>query len=85
MDKFGWWTELTHGGLLISTPVLQEMFTEIKVSPDNWQYRRLRDHYNSFRSKEASHTSGTHPVHDWLTNLFEDFLGYDPFRWLKGA
>ena len=84
MSNFNWWNELTHGGILISTPVLNELFTEKKVEDNYWKYKRLRDHYNTYHSKKSSKTTGTHPVHQWITNVFEDFLGHDPNAWLKG-
>lgn len=84
MDKFSWWQELTHGGLFISSPVLTEIFTDTTVDTNDWKYRRLRDHYNSFRAKEEHYTSGTHPVHSWITHILQDFLGHNPDKWLKG-
>jgi len=53
MDKFQWWTELTHGGIFISNPVLNESFEERQVETWHWKYKRLRDNYNSFLSKES--------------------------------
>ena len=84
MDKFQWWTELTHGGIFISNPVLNESFEERQVETWHWKYKRLRDNYNSFLSKESVYRRGSHPVHAWITNLFEDFLGHDSNHWLKG-
>jgi len=84
VDKFQWWTELTHGGIFISNPVLNESFEERQVETWHWKYKRLRDHYNSFLSKESVYRRGLHPVHAWITNLFEDFLGHDSSQWLKG-
>jgi len=84
MDKFQWWTELTHGGIFISNPVLNESFEEKQVETWHWKYKRLRDHYNTFLSKESTYRAGSHPVHTWITNLFEDFLGHDSNHWLKG-
>lgn len=85
MEQFSWWTELTHSGILISVPVLTEVFSEATVNSEDWRYRRLRDHYNIFCSKEATHSKDTHPMHDWITHIFEDFLGHDETRWLKGS
>ena len=84
MDKFQWWTELTHGGIFISNPVLNESFEERQVETWHWKYKRLRDNYNSFLSKESIYRRGSHPVHAWITHLFEDFLGHDSNHWLKG-
>lgn len=84
MDKFQWWTELTHGGIFISNPVLNESFEEKQIETWHWKYKRLRDNYNSFLSKESVYKRGSHPVHAWITHLFEDFLGHDSNHWLKG-
>jgi len=84
MDKFQWWTELTHGGIFISNPVLNESFEERQLETWHWKYKRLRDNYNSFLSKESVYRRGSHPVHTWITHLFEDFLGHDSNHWLKG-
>lgn len=84
MEKFSWWTELTHSGILISAPVLTEVFSEATVDTEGWRYRRLRDHYNTFCSKETQHSKDTNPMHDWISHIFEDFLGHNEIRWLKG-
>lgn len=85
MEPFSWWTELTHHGILISTPVLKEIFKEIKINNEDWRYKRLRDYYNSFLVKEEKHKSGTHPIYEWISYLFEEFLGHNRSRWLKGS
>ena len=84
MSDFNWWTELTHGGIFISNPVLHETFDEKQVEPWHWRYKRFRDHYNAYLSKLDTYRTGSHPVHKWLTDIFEDFLGYESQYWLKG-
>jgi hypothetical protein len=84
MDTFSWWTELTHHGILISAPVLKEKFEEIKINSDDWKYKRLRDHYNNFLTREDKHKSGTHPIYEWIDYLFEKFLEFDSNRLIKG-
>ncbi len=84
MAKFQWWTELTHSGIFISSPVLNEYFKERHVETWHWKYKRLRDNYNLFLSEESVYRSGHHPIHAWITNLFEEFLGHDSNHWLKG-
>jgi len=84
MTDFNWWTELTHGGIFISNPVLHESFDEKFVESWHWRYKRLRDHYNTYYSKLESYRTGTHPIHSWITNIFEDFLGHESKHWLKG-
>jgi len=85
MNNFNWWTELTHGGIFISNPVLHEVFDETTVEPWNWKYKRLRDHYNTYLSKVEFYRAGSHPVHAWITDIFEDFLGHNSKNWLKGS
>jgi len=85
MEPFSWWTELTHHGILISAPVLKEKFKEIEINNEDWRYKRLRDHYNTFLVKEEKHKSGTHPIYEWINYLFEEFLGHDKNQWLKGS
>lgn len=87
--KHAWWSELRHGGLLISPAVLDEYFPEEPLAPSPFAYNRLRDRYNSFAAWLLKHTDLAHgevqSLHTWLDNVLEDFLGHDKARWLKGS
>lgn len=48
-DRHAWWSELRHGGVLISPAVLSEQFPQV-AQPGAYSYYRLRDRYNSFAS-----------------------------------
>lgn len=87
-DKHAWWSELKHGGVLISPAVLSEQFPHV-AQPGAYSYYRLRDRYNSFASwweKQTNVAQGdAAPLHAWLDAVLEEFLGHGKALWLKGS
>ena len=87
-DRHAWWSELRHGGVLISPAVLSEQFPQV-AQPGAYSYYRLRDRYNSFASwweKQTNVAQGdAAPLHAWLDAVLEEFLGHGRAVWLKGS
>lgn len=86
-DKHSWWSELRHGGMLISPAVLKEIFPDGYVQPANWKYRILREKYLKFEkwwNDENRSKTQLAPLHSWLDSVFEDFLETNTNQWLKG-
>ncbi|MFW6118830.1 MAG: Eco57I restriction-modification methylase domain-containing protein [Planctomycetota bacterium] len=83
-----WWTELRQNGMLIAPALLDEVFPDGPESSDPHSYRRLRDHYNSFRAwldgHEGELPSSAQPLHTWLDRVLQEFLGHQAERWDKG-
>lgn len=86
-DRHSWWTELRHGGMLISPAVLKEIFPDGYQQPDIWKYRALRDKYLKFEkwwNDEKRSQTQLANVHSWLDSVFENFLETNSNQWLKG-
>ncbi|MDQ0257512.1 hypothetical protein J2S74_004970 [Evansella vedderi] len=87
-DPFKWWSELKHGGMLISPPVLEEYFpNESNITPST--YRVLRDNYTTFLSwfeqTQDLAKGETYRIHRWLDVVLEKLLGHNEQLWLKGT
>jgi len=85
-DKHSWWTELRHGGMLISPAVLREIFPVGYEQPNTWKYRVLRDKYLKFEkwwNDENRSQTQLAPLHSWLNSVFEDFLELNENQWIK--
>lgn len=86
-ENHSWWTELNHGGILISPALLTEQFPET-ASLFPWKYNRLPGRYNSFEtwwsSQGASGQRDGAPLHRWLDAVLDDFLGHESRLWQKG-
>lgn len=86
-DKNSWWSELRHGGMLISPAVLKEIFPDGYVQPSNWKYRILREKYLKFEkwwNDDNRSKTQLAPLHSWLDSVLEDFLETNTNQWLKG-
>lgn len=88
-QSHAWWSELRHGGLLISPVVLNEHFPLGVQPPAPYAYRKLRDKFTAFDlwwSNQSNIGRGDiSPLHGWLDNVLEDFLEYDRDKWQKGS
>ncbi|MFA4906919.1 MAG: hypothetical protein WC602_01480 [archaeon] len=85
-EKFKWWSDLQHGGMLISPAVLEEFFGDCTVSPSNWEYLSLREHFLSFdlsRKRASDRLVPPESIYQWLDYVFVKFLKYPEANWLK--
>lgn len=85
-----WWSELRHGGVLISPVVLadKDIGFEQPVSPPWYAYDRLRSRYLTFKTwldKHGENAADAAPLHAWLDAVLDDFLTHPSARWQKGA
>ncbi len=82
-----WWTDLRHGGMIISPAVLDETFPSGADSVNGRPYQKLRDAWNRFEawlSSPHSDSGGAAPLYRWLDAVLEDYLGHPADRWQKG-
>jgi hypothetical protein len=86
-DSNAWWSELSHGGMLLSPAVLKEFLPEgpAGIDPNSDSYQRLRDAYASFASWSASEISDREyeGLYRWIDAVFERFLDYPSMCWQK--
>ncbi|MBU1098118.1 MAG: hypothetical protein KKB34_16660 [Bacteroidetes bacterium] len=86
-DKFSWWSELRHGGMIISPAVLKEIFHKGYLEPSRYDYQYLRDNYIKFErwwdNPERSQTK-LDKLHNWLDIVLERFLKLNSLQWRKG-
>lgn len=85
--KNQWWTELRHGGLLLSPAILEEMFPN---GPDKIEGKRIEKLYDAYIkyitnvekfSKDSSKLSDS--LYRWLDAIFDDFLDVPDSSWIK--
>ncbi len=71
-----WWTTLKHDGVLLSPPVLEDIFPNGPPEVSENQVEKLRRKYKIFKNNPDR-------LRDWLDTIFEDFLGHPQNRWEK--
>ncbi|MBU4501156.1 MAG: hypothetical protein KKA79_01075 [Nanoarchaeota archaeon] len=85
-DPNFWWSELNHGGMLLSPAILKEFLPDGPPQIDIDSYKELRDAYTAFESwserkeEEASDNVG---LYRWLDAVFDQFLDYPSMLWQK--
>lgn len=86
-DPNAWWSELTHGGMLISPALLKEFLPEGPkvIDSHSAEYQRLRDAYAVFLSwsQSAASESSNDGLYRWLDAIFDRFLDYPAMMWQK--
>ncbi len=86
-DPNAWWSELTHGGMLISPALLKEFLPEGPrvIDSHSAEYQRLRDAYAVFLSwsQSAASESSNDGLYRWLDAIFDRFLDYPVMMWQK--
>lgn len=87
-QRFAWYGNLRHQGLLISPAVLMESFSSGGRVPSSYEYERLRDRFNRFLAqiKGAEDDGGPLPmaaIRTWVDALMVETLGHSPDRWWK--
>lgn len=86
-DRYSWWLELRHGGMLISPALLQEFFPMGFVQPDSYSLKYLREKYTKFDAwfqSDKRVETNLKPVYDWCDYVLENFLKINTGLWLKG-
>ena len=84
-EKHGWWSQLRHSGLLISPVMLEEVFPEGLVIPNDFARQYLRENYNRFAALTADNSGQSNtlePVLNLLDYIFNNFLKIEG-KWLK--
>lgn len=79
LDRYGWWTSLNHGGLLVSPSKLAEFFPAELPPLDPSLADRLR------RDLTRLHEGGDGTQTKFLDTVLEDVLGLHASRWIKGS
>lgn len=86
-DNVKWWSELKHGGMLIS-PVLVEQYFENIDKLSNYKYNQLRDKYISFESIRSSKKDiakiDTEVINKWVDYVIQVILEHNPDNIAKG-
>lgn len=70
-----WWTTLKHEGVLLSPPVLEDVFPDGPPVIREQEIDTLRRDYRDFRNDPDE-------LRDWLDTVFEDLMGHTS-RWEK--
>jgi len=84
-NKFSWWLELQHSGMLISPAILEEYFPAGYHECTDYEYTSLREQYLKFdRWYQDINHHGHEPLYHWLEIIFDKFLKYSPNQWQKG-
>lgn len=87
-QRFAWYGNLRHQGLLISPAVLMESFPEGGRVLSPREYDRLRDRYNRFVAQSGGPSDSGTPMRlealrHWLDALVLETLGHNSDRWWK--
>lgn len=86
-ENIKWWSELKHGGMLIS-PVLVEQYFESIDALSNYKYNQLRDKYISFESIRSSQKDiekiDTQVITTWIDYVLQGILEHNPDNIAKG-
>ena len=85
--KNQWWTELRHGGLLLSPAIIEEMFPN---GPDKIDQKRIEKLYDAYIkyitnierfSKNSPKLSES--LYRWIDDIFDQFLDVPATSWIK--
>lgn len=75
LNKYDWWGELKHGGMIISPTVMKQSFNQIYPIHSHL-YDNFRDRYMTFQAKKETNPKDIVPVKEWIDYIFEYVLGY---------
>lgn len=86
-ENIKWWSELKHGGMLISPVLVEQYFANIdEIS--NYKYNQLRDKYISFESIRSSQKDiekiDTKVITTWIDYVLHVILEHNPDHIAKG-
>jgi len=85
--KNQWWTELRHGGLLLSPAVLEEMFPEGPEKLEEKRIEKLYDAYIKYITTIEKFSNSTSKLSEalyrWIDAIFDQFLDVPATSWIK--
>lgn len=86
-ENVKWWSELKHGGMLISPALVGQYFENIEEL-SIYKYNQLRDKYISFDSIRASQKDitkmDTEVINKWVDYIIQIILEHNPDNISKG-
>lgn len=86
-ENIKWWSELKHGGMLISPALVGQYFENIEEL-SIYKYNQLRDKYISFDSIRASQKDitkmDTDVINKWVDYIIQIILEHNPDNIAKG-
>ncbi|CZR97311.1 N-6 DNA Methylase [Clostridioides difficile] len=86
-ENIKWWSELKHGGMLISPALVGQYFENIEEL-SIYKYNQLRDKYISFDSIRASQkyimNMDTDVINKWIDYIIQIILEHNPDNIAKG-
>lgn len=86
-ENVKWWSELKHGGMLISPALVDQYFNNIDEL-STYKYNQLRDKYISFDSIRASQKDitkiDTVDINKWVDYIIQIILEHNPDNIAKG-
>lgn len=86
-ENVKWWSELKHGGMLISPALVDQYFNNI-YELSTYKYNQLRDKYISFDSIRASQKDitkiDTEDINKWVDYIIQIILEHNPDNIAKG-
>lgn len=86
-ENVKWWSELKHGGMLISPALVGQYFENIEEL-SIYKYNQLRDKYISFDSIRASQKDitkmDTEAINKWVDYIIQIILEHNPDNISKG-
>ena len=86
-ENVKWWSELKHGGMLISPALVDQYFNNIDEL-STYKYNQLRDKYISFDSIRASQKDikkiDTEIINKWVDYIIQIILEHNPDNIAKG-
>ena len=86
-ENVKWWSELKHGGMLISPALVDQYFNNIDEL-SIYKYNQLRDKYISFDSIRASQKDitkiDTEIINKWVDYIIQIILEHNPDNIAKG-
>lgn len=75
LNKYDWWGELKHGGMLISPTVMKQSFNQINPI-SSYMYDNLRDRYMTFQAKKEMNSKDITHIKEWIDYLLQNVLSY---------
>ncbi|CEN89112.1 methyltransferase [[Clostridium] sordellii] len=86
-ENVKWWSELKHGGMLISPALVGQYFENIEEL-STYKYNQLRDKYITFDSIRASQKDitkiDTEVINKWVDYIIQIILDHNPDNISKG-
>ena len=86
-ENVKWWSELKHGGMLISPALVDQYFNYIDEL-STYKYNQLRDKYITFDSIRASQKDitkiDTEIINKWVDYIIQIILEHNPDNIAKG-